>query len=403
MLTGEINPRLELLFQNGCLIKPCDEEKLSFLDLSCVLAHFAGMKLDYISPLALQLEKLITTAERYVFVLVDGMGINQIERHLPSYAFLRENIVCKLRSVFLSTTSAALTSLAVCRWPAEHGILAWWTYCEKLGHGILPLPFVEQDTNVPLQNINISETDIFPLKSVWGNATKKILSVVPMTLKDSIYTRYSAGNTPIEGYVKLNDAFDMILSQAKNTDGPQFIYLYIPHFDEVSHEKGSDSDEAKQVMIFLNENLDKIRKNLPEEVRLIITADHGQTNVPPDGTRIILKKDDPITSFLRCRPTGESCVPFFHVKAGHEAQFYSHFMERFGQYFELIEITGIEKMKLFGPVPLSETTKKRLGTFIGISVEPAKFYIEPLPSSASHIGIHGGLSPDEMIIPLILS
>ena len=52
--------------------------------------------------------------------------------------------------------------------------------------------------------------------------------------------------------------------------------------------------------------------------------------------------------------------------------------------------------------PLS-VTRRRLGTFMGIAPVATKLFVEPTDGNVAHAGIHGGLTPQEMGIPLILA
>jgi hypothetical protein len=85
----------------------------------------------------------IGPADHLVFVLVDGLGMNLIET-LPADSFLRTHVVMELQSVHPSGTPAALTSFATGCWPAEHGVIGWFTYLADAGVTATILPFIER-------------------------------------------------------------------------------------------------------------------------------------------------------------------------------------------------------------------------------------------------------------------
>ena len=63
-----------------------------------------------------------------VLILCDGMGNSILNRHLAEEegSFFRgNNQPSRLRAVFPSTTTAALTSLATASWPGRHGMPGW--------------------------------------------------------------------------------------------------------------------------------------------------------------------------------------------------------------------------------------------------------------------------------------
>ncbi|OGV73433.1 MAG: hypothetical protein A3K19_13905 [Lentisphaerae bacterium RIFOXYB12_FULL_65_16] len=56
-----------------------------------------------------------------------------------------------------------------------------------------------------------------------------------------------------------------------------------------------------------------------------------------------------------------------------------------------------------GPGELSPATAARMGSFIGIAPQPCKLYIEPCAGChVEYLGVHGGLRPAEMTVPLVL-
>ncbi|MBW2090764.1 MAG: hypothetical protein JRI34_01390, partial [Deltaproteobacteria bacterium] len=77
--------------------------------------------------------------------------------------------------------------------------------------------------------------------------------------------------------------------------------------------------------------------------------------------------------------------------------------ERFGDHFALLSPEEAERLELLGPGDLSPVTRRRLGTFIGIASNPSLFYIRTSQKKGPEIiGHHGGLSSEEMYVPLIL-
>ena len=62
-----------------------------------------------------------------------------------------------------------------------------------------------------------------------------------------------------------------------------------------------------------------------------------------------------------------------------------------------------KRLRLLGPSDISPTMRRRLGHFVAISRQPSGLFIgAPEDSGSKNIGFHGGLSPDEMSLPLIV-
>ena len=82
------------------------------------------------------------------------------------------------------------------------------------------------------------------------------------------------------------------------------------------------------------------------------------------------------------------------------------FSDRFGEIAYLITIEELEELCLMGPGLITPTARRRLGTHIAISKgSSAMKFMAPSLKRERHIhrSHHSGLTPDEMLVPLILA
>jgi hypothetical protein len=104
---------------------------------------------------------------------------------------------------------------------------------------------------------------------------------------------------------------------------------------------------------------------------------------------------------LQAPPSGEPRTPVFHLKQGRKAEFVARFEERFTGQFLLQTPAQIQDL-LGGP--LSVQAEERYGDLVGVALTDLVLsYLEPGGSKPEFIGYHGGLTPEEMIVPLIAS
>jgi hypothetical protein len=101
-------------------------------------------------------------------------------------------------------------------------------------------------------------------------------------------------------------------------------------------------------------------------------------------------------------PTGDGRTPFFHVASGQYDAFEEAFRAAHGDRFALLTIHEVEDLGLFGPMPLSTEMRRRAGDFVGIAFGQAVLLYEPSDKEPLR-GYHGGLTPDEMRVPLVLA
>jgi len=107
---------------------------------------------------------------------------------------------------------------------------------------------------------------------------------------------------------------------------------------------------------------------------------------------------------LRCPPSGEPTVPVFHVKPGRHDEFRQLFEQQFGALFALLSIDEVERLRLLGPGLLSARARTFFGDFIAVTSAPNTIHFaHPVYPPMIHRGVHAGLTPGEMRIPLILA
>jgi hypothetical protein len=393
--------RVQGWFEAGRLVRP-SADQLNFTDLVRAMLILCGAEEVEDSPGARELRRTIGPAEHYVFVLVDGMGDNLLRRLMPQGALLRTHLVGRLQAVCLSTTATALTTLATGRWPCAHGVPGWWTYLDGLDLTAVTLPFEERTSGRSLRQFGVAAADLFPTPSVWPALNHQPLSVLPARIAGTTYSRYARGGTASVGYKELPEAVERVCAAVRRAGSASFTYLYLPQLDARQHRKGTGHAEVGALLAVLERHLARLCEALAGEARIVISADHGQVNAPRQQW-FFLPAGDPLGELLRCRPTGEPSVPIFHVRPGREDVFAAEFAGRFGEHFALLTPDEVEHLRLLGPGRLCEITRRRLGTFVGISPEPAKFYIQPADPGAGNVAVHGGLSRDEMYVPLIVA
>jgi len=392
--------KLDLWFDAGRLVRPTADAP-HFADLVMSLFNLTGVGALDIRPGIEAISQRIGQADHYVLVLVDGMGSCQLSR-LTSEAFLRRHHVADLQAVFFSTTSAALTTLATGQYPGQHAVPGWWVYLDDRDVSTIALRFQERLTERSLAEMGVSPGELFTVPSRWPTMRYTPLSVLPLPYLGSVYTQYSTGGTACLGYSDLPQAMTLVRKTVFGARGPSFTYLYLPQLDEVSHQRGPNDERVYHQLRILEAALAGLAEAITDQARLIIVADHGQGEVTEDS-RFILPSGDTLLSHLRCRPTGEPTTPIFHVRPGHEEAFAVEFTARFGDHFALLSLEEVDRLRLMGPAALSPLMRRRMGTYMGIANRPSRFYIEPCDRHADHPGVHGGLTPEEMTVPLIIA
>lgn len=399
--------RLLAAFDGGTLVRP-DAGTANFVDLARALASTAGVPDLDLSPAAAGIAARLAGPEHVLFVLVDGLGMQQLEQ-LPADAWLRQHLVMPLQAVFPASTAVALTSLATGRWMTAHAVTSWWTHLPATGAAATILAFENRSDGKPLASYGVQPAEAFPVPSLMPQTRHAPLTLLPGDIADSVYSRYASGGAPREQYASLAATVEIVSERVRRSADATYTFLYIPHFDHLAHLFGADHIEAQRVMGEIDRTLAALAARLqdlaPGATRIAVAADHGHLRVTP-GQRYLIGARDPLLRLLRCPPAGDSRVAFFHVEPGAREEFAAAFRARLGSHFVLLSADEVEELALFGPGPLSEETRRRIGDWMSLSLGAEVLAYNDGNSSRAMMNAasaHSGLTPAEMLIPLALA
>jgi hypothetical protein len=385
-------------FARGTLRRPSWETP-NLIDLSRALGERCGAPTDRSSPAARKLAQQIGEAKNYLLVLMDGLGIDMV-RAMPD-GFIPSHLQGELRTVFPATTAAALTSLSTGVWPAEHGVPTWYVYLEEIDATVRPLPYDERSTGKPLGDLGLDPSQLFPVQSLLWQCASRPVGLMPTHIAKSVYSSYLMGPGVVIGYECLEDALAVLEVEAqKPADVPGFFYLYVADVDALSHEKGKWHPDVVRRLREIDGLLGRFRERTLGAVRMVLSADHGFRDAPPER-RFALHEQADLLALLAHPPSGDSRVAVFHVLEERIDLFCERFHERFGQHFALVSPSQVEDLGLLGPMPLSTLTRRRLGNVLAVSLDDS--ILEHVDKCNPQIAAHSGLSPEEMEIPLVLA
>jgi hypothetical protein len=350
---------------------------------------------------SLRLAEAIGAHEHLVFVLVDGLG-SELLRELARGrgGFLSSLANEPLRAVFPSTTAVALTSLATGEHPARHGIPGWWTHLPERGVTCEILPFVERFSKRSLIDLGIGSETVLPLPSLMRRFDRDRVVVTRAYIAGSTYSRYWAGGAPSLGYERIRDGVDAVIGRVLSARQPSYTHLYLNQLDSLCHELGIGHPEVAKLFELIDHELERLRAALGGRARLLITADHGHIDA---GAAREIAHDGEAMTLLRCPPSGEPRVPLFHVQPGQGERFREVFARDHGEAFALLTLDEAAGLGLLGPEPLSDHARAHFGDFLALSAGTQTLhYRDPRLKPHRHVGVHAGLSPAEMAVPLLL-
>ena len=388
---------LRQAFHSGKLVRP-GEGSPSLVDVARAIGHLNGADVRH-SAHSSRVVDLIGEPDHLIFVLADGLGLSTLER-LPADSFLRRRLAAEITTVFPSTTSSALTTLATGEWPARHAVTGWWTHLPEIDGPATVLHFTRRSDGVPLEQLGVPPERVFPAPAMAAGQGRDVLALVPEQIAGSVYSTYTFGRDGARGYGRPEEVVKTAVSRVRRSAGRTSTYLYFPHVDAAAHQYGASHDAVGQALGLLDAALGGLGQALGDAARIVVTADHGLLDTRQDAVHPIAD-EDPLVQAMRTSPSGDSRVLYMHPHDGMEEGVRELFRERFGDRFFLIDADEAEELELFGPGPMSAETRRRIGGLIavsrGVDVVQYRPYSDPM------VGHHSGLTPDEMMIPLIVA
>ena len=390
--------RLLSSFEAGGLLRP-SPDVANFVDLSRAIATLAGVGGLELTEGAERIASRIGQSDHFVLALIDGLGVGLLQ-HLAEGSFLRTHMCMTLQAVFPSTTVAALTSLATGLWPGTHGVPTWWAYLAGSGVTATVLPFIERFSKRPLSKWGIQSSEVFTAPTLPPRFRRELHSFVPNAITSSVYTSYTSAGAEVTGYTTLSEAVAAVLAGIAAATGPTYSYLYYPRVDAFAHDRGPEDEAVRAEVANVDRELSRLADGLKGRARLMVTADHGLIAVSERG-RHAVRADDEIDELLIAPPSGEPRVPVFHVKEGKAEAFERRFRDRFGEWFVLLTAAEVERLELLWPGPFADVTRQRVGDYVALPLGEDVLAYEPPGDWMA--GFHAGLTPAEMLGPLILA
>jgi len=335
-----------------------------------------------------------------VLVIVDGLGARYLATRGAGSALAR-HLRGTLTSVFPSTTASAVTTTLTGRAPAEHGLTGWHLWLPETGAITAVLPQKARDGS-PL--LPTDPAALFPCDSFFNRIARPAYVVSPQAIIDTVFNTRHCGRAAKVPYAASADFFPAVARTLRATTEPSFIYAYTPDFDALAHAHGVGSAEAAREFAAL----DAAWKTFLEQIAgtdtvVVLTADHGFIDAPAEHL-IDLDAHPRLTALLARPLCGERRVAYCYVKAGADAEFRRYVASELLHATELIPREALLASGWFGPGPAHPQLASRIGDYA--LVMRGDWTIKDwVPGEKRHpmIGVHAGLTADEMLIPLVFA
>ncbi|MEJ5228826.1 MAG: alkaline phosphatase family protein [Pseudothermotoga sp.] len=365
-----------------------------------ILKHFgcealhAEYPFDYLKP------GLFEKADKVVLFLIDALGLESLKTILQREPLFEQQNILTATSVFPTTTSASIASLLTASEPIEHGILGYTLYLRELG-ALVNMIELSSPTLGKVPS-TMQSRDILFTRTIFERLVDVGVKGYVLTSKNirgSGFSNLVHVGASIKSYQSFGNLFfklDEILQQ----DEKLFAFVYWGLLDSIGHKIGVNSPAFQSELYWLLKMIQKeVLAHLQENVLLLIMGDHGQIYTPWEK-EIWWSWKDEISSFFLVPPGGEMRMMHIYTR---EPQKVVEYIQRVysDQIFALTKEQSIQ-LHLFGDSQASEKSLDRIGDVVLIAKSNYSFYFKFTGREESLKSKHGGLSLEELMIPVVV-
>ena len=182
---------------------------------------------------------------------------------------------------------------------------------------------------------------------------------------------------------------------------PSLTYVYDGDLDWHGHRAGVDSERWRAQLRDIDEDVQELREALPDEVRLLVVADHGMVDSSQRAPHI----DIDATPELRDGVAligGEARFRHVYCHGGAVEEVAAAWRETLGDRATVLTRDEAIERGWFGRV--DPNVRLRLGDVVAAAHDDwALMSSKDFPYEMTLIGLHGSLTSREMHIPILVS
>jgi Type I phosphodiesterase / nucleotide pyrophosphatase len=333
---------------------------------------------------------------RYVVVLIDGLGWNLLRRaaHEAPYLASLLGSAQPITSAVPSTTVTSLASLGTGLPPGQHGLVGYTSRVPSTGDILNALTW-ESD---PSPAVYQSKPTFFERAAKAGIAVTTVAltrfrgtGLTEAALRGAVFVPY-ADDSAEELKIAL-------IAQAAQRGDRSVVYAYERELDHCGHVHGCSSATWLEHLARIDVMCERLRAALPPQVTLIITADHGMIDIPADQR--IVAEDDPALMAGLSALAGEGRFRQLYVDQELPRRVADRWRGRLG---ELAWVrTRDEAIDEGWFATTDDQLRDRWGHVLVALRADWAIMTRAFPREFTLIGMHGSLTPAEMLVPLIVA
>lgn len=368
-------------------------------------------------PLDVELAGALGEGLRHVIlILMDSLALHRLQRWMsdgtaPVWKTLaQQGVLAPLTSIVPSTTSAAMVSLWTGRSPYEHGVLGYEMFMKEYSMIVNMITFApaafdgsagslsragfQPEAYLPFptlgQHLRAAGVDAhaFQHYTIAGSGLSQ------MIFKDAVV--HPVGS-PADLWIEVRRLHEGRRNQRV------YSWVYWGNLDHLGHRYGPDSEHAAAEFgafsqAFETYFLQRLEAAVREQTAVVLLADHGMVHTEKDAY-FDLNRHPGLARRLHMQPSGENRLMYLYPRPG-QIEAVREYIERtwLGR-FRMVDSAYAAESGIFGSGARHPALGDRLGELVVFPDD--NMYLWWAPKENPLLGRHGGLHPEEMLVPFL--
>ena len=335
-----------------------------------------------------------------VLMAVDGLGYDYLKKHGRG-TLLASSMKGSLTSVFPPSTGSAITTFITGLPPQQHAVTGWHVFLKEYGLMSRILPFTSVvDWNV----IGTDIANVVNVESLFWEIERERFVVAGRQIVDSTFSLYTIGLSAKRiGYEGLQNFFESVEEAISSGENTSYIYSYWPELDSIAHILGMESIDAREHLKAFDQALKEFVERIEgTDTALIITSDHGFHDVKPEG--LIKTGNHPdLMESLTLPLCGDTRSAYCYVRPTRVREFEDYIESALSHACSVHKSEDLIEDNWFGLYEENTRLAGRVGDYTMIFNEGYAVLNDfPGQESPNLLGHHGGVTSEEMNVPLIV-
>ena len=332
-------------------------------------------------------------APSYVVFLVDGLGAASLRRHADAAPYLASLLRPGRTGTAAvpSTTATSLVTLGTSLPPGAHGMVGFTSR----------IPGTERLLNALQWDRSVDPIEWQPHPTAFARLASAGCSVRVVNRREfasSGLTMAAQRGAEFIGADRVGERIAAAVAASARNE-PQLSYLYEGDLDWTGHRYGVSSNQWLQQLAAVDAQLEQLREALPATTRLVVIADHGMVDSPPQS-RVNVDLIPELRQGVQLLG-GEARFRHLYCHAGTVEEVAETWSEVLGDRARVLVREAALATGWFGAT--ASAVLPRIGdVVVACAADTAVVSSVDFPYETTLVGLHGSLTAEEMEIPVLV-